>query len=144
MPNQDEENIALRNLAKVMATAPNDVPDTLLQLALKLCRAGTAGLSLLEPSLSGEEVFRWTNLAGAHSSHVGGSTPSKFSPCGVCLDHNSPQLFSCPGKYFSYFEPVRPEIVEALVIPLVPLGDDPLGTIWIAASQNLERRESEY
>jgi signal transduction histidine kinase len=133
MPNRDEENIALRSLAKVMATAPNEVPDTLLQLALKLCRAGTAGLSLLEPGFSGEEVFRWTNLAGTLSSHLGGSTPRKFSPCGVCLDHNSPQLFSCPGKYFSYFEPVQPAIVEALVIPLVPLGDDPLGTIWIVS-----------
>jgi signal transduction histidine kinase len=133
MPNREEENTALRSLAKVMATAPNEVPDTLLQFALKLCRAGTAGLSLLEPGFSGEEVFRWTNLAGTLSSHLGGSTPRKFSPCGVCLDHNSPQLFSCPGKYFRYFETVQPAIVEALVIPLVPLGDDPLGTIWIVS-----------
>ena len=143
MPNRDEENIALRNLAKVMATAPNEVPDTLLQLALKLCRAGTAGLSLLEPGASGEEVFRWTNLAGALSSHLGGSTPRKFSPCGVCLDHNSPQLFSCPGKYFSYFDPVRPAIVEALVIPLVPLGEDPLGTIWIVSHDEKIRFDAE-
>lgn len=125
------EAAALHRLARTMATAPNDLPDTLLQLALELCEADTAGLSLLETTPAGESIFRWTNLSGALGAHVGGSTPRNFSPCGVCLDRKTSQLFKYPERLFDYFNAVGTPFVEALVVPLVPVGNDPLGTIWI-------------
>src|SRR6202167_3684125 len=64
-PNAHAENAALHGLARVMATAPNELIDTLLRTALELCSAGTAGLSLLETPAQSDAVFRWTNLAGA-------------------------------------------------------------------------------
>jgi signal transduction histidine kinase len=125
------EAAALHKLARTMATAPNDLPDTLLELAVELCEADTAGLSLLETTPAGERVFRWTNLSGALRAHVGGSTPRNFSPCGVCLDRKTSQLFKHPERFFDYFNAVGTPFVEALVVPLVPIGNDPLGTIWI-------------
>src|ERR1700704_3793931 len=88
-PNPENESEALRQLSRVMANSPEDLPDTLLRLALDLCHAGTAGLSLVETIANGEQVFRWTNLAGRLQAHVGGFTPRGFSPCGVSLDSNS-------------------------------------------------------
>src|SRR5271170_3340333 len=117
-PNAQAENAALQGLARVMATAPNDLIDTLLRTALELCSAGTAGLSLLETRPEGEPIFRWTNLAGALSEHLGGTTPRHFSPCGVTLDANAPQLFANPGRRFQYFNGLEFPIVEALVIPV--------------------------
>ena len=70
-PNAHAENAALRALARVMATAPHELVDTLLRASLELCSAGTAGLSLMETSSEGEQIFRWTNLAGALDRHVG-------------------------------------------------------------------------
>jgi signal transduction histidine kinase len=128
-PNPGKESKALRQLSRVMANSPEDLPDTLLRLALELCHAGTAGLSLVETIPNGEQVFRWTNLAGRLRAHVGGFTPRGFSPCGVSLDSNSPKLFSFPGRHFQYLNKIDVPIVEALVIPLV--GEIPLGTIWI-------------
>jgi signal transduction histidine kinase len=131
-PKWKEESIALSMLAGVVATAPERLVDTLLGMALELCGAETAGLSMLEsgPSNGGEQVFRWTNLAGTLQGHIGGSTPRNFSPCGVCTDAGAAQLFSHPEHYFTYFEKANVPFVEALVIPVRVGGKIP-GTIWI-------------
>jgi signal transduction histidine kinase len=141
-PNAHAENAALHGLARVMATAPNELIDTLLRTALELCSAGTAGLSLMEIPPAGEPIFRWTNLAGALNKHVGGTTPRHFSPCGVTLDANAPQLFVNPGRCFRYLNALDTPIVEALVIP-VDLGGEILGTIWIAAHDDEVKFDSE-
>src|SRR5277367_5594078 len=71
MPNLESESQALRTLAREMANSPKQMPDTLLQLAVELCHAGTAGLSLIETLPTGEQIFRWTNLAGTLKDYVG-------------------------------------------------------------------------
>lgn len=123
------ENAALRTLARVMAEKPEELIDTLLSVALKLCDAGSAGLSVLD---SAAQVFRWTNLAGALSNFIGGTTPRDFSPCGVTMDRNSPQLFLYPGRRFQYFKKVEQVLAEALVLP-VRLENEIPATIWIVS-----------
>jgi signal transduction histidine kinase len=129
MPNLEAESRALRTLARVMADSPRRLPDTLLRLALQLCRAGSAGISRVETLPQGEPILRWINLAGVLKEHEGGFTPRNFSPCGVSLDRKSPQLFSYPARHFPYLNQAPLPIVEALVVPLV--GSGPAGTIWI-------------
>ncbi len=51
--NSRDESLALHNLAKVMATSPGELIDKLLETALELCTAGTAGLSLLQTTPAG-------------------------------------------------------------------------------------------
>ena len=140
-PNFEGESKALRTLSRVMAHSPKDLPDTLLRIALEWCKAGTAGLSLIETTSSGEQVFRWTNLAGVLQNHVGGFTPRGFSPCGTSLDTNSPQLFSFPARHFQYLSKVDVPIVEVLVVPLV--GESPLGTIWIISHDSTTKFDAE-
>jgi signal transduction histidine kinase len=133
---------ALHDLVRIMVTSPNKVViDTLLEHAIELCGADTAGLSLLETT--GEGELRWTNLAGALKARVGGFTSRDFSPCGVCLDRKAPQLLEYPARCFQYLNDVDIPIVEALVIPVVPLGGDPLGTIWILSHRERNHFDSE-
>ena len=134
-PNLQQEAEAFRALARMLATNPRDLIDGLLEMALQLCGAGTAGLSVLETLADGNQVFRWTNLAGRLKRFVGGMTPRHFSPCGVCLDHNAPELFQYPARRFQYLsDNVDVPIVQALVIP-VPLGLGAPATIWILAHE---------
>lgn len=140
--NTDCENVALQALASIMASEPGKLIDTLLRMALELCDAGSAGLSLLETLPNGEQIFRWTNLAGVLDKHVGGSTLRHFSPCGVTLDRNAPQLFAYPERRFQYLGKVKVPLVEALVIP-VYLGEDRPGTIWIVAHNDEVKFDSE-
>jgi signal transduction histidine kinase len=134
----------LHNLTRIMATSPKMFPDALLQHAMELCGAGTAGLSLLETTADGEQIFRWTNVAGTLKGQVGGFTPRDFSPCGVCLTRKAPQLFHYPARHFQHLNDVGIPIVEALVIPLVPIEDHPLGTIWLLSHHEGDNFDSEH
>lgn len=133
---------AFHALARQMATQPASLLKCLMQTAVRLCGAGSAGVSLLEPTADGSEVFRWVALAGVYEGHEGGTTPRDFSPCGTCLDRNSPQLYSYPARRFTYFNRVSPPIVEALVIPFGAKRPI-LGTIWIVAHDDSRKFDSE-
>jgi len=124
----DTESKAFRILARVMANAPRHLPDTLLRLALQLCRPGTAGISLVETPPGSATVFRWISSAGLLKEHAGGFTLRNFSPCGVSLD-KAPQLFSYPARYFPFLKELPVPVVEALVVPLIGAGSG--GAIWL-------------
>jgi len=137
-----EEAESLQRLAHVMARRPHKLVETLLEIALRLCGAGTAGISLLEERPDAEPVFRWTHLAGALEGYVGKVGPKDFSPSAICLNLGSPQLFSYPARYFEDFEDVNPPIVETLVFPL-PIGDEVQGTLWIVSHDENVKFDSE-
>ena len=128
-PNLQAETDALHTLARQLAEQSQTMLKTLVTVALELCGAGSAGVSLLEVTPNGEEVFRWVALAGALEAYEQGTVERYKSPCGVCLEAQAPQLYSYPGRYFTDLQDIQPQIVEALVIPLVP-GNQPLGAIW--------------
>ncbi|MBD3886740.1 PAS domain S-box protein [Phormidium tenue FACHB-886] len=131
-PALEVENKALRALARQLAQSSQTLLNELVALAKDLCQAGSAGVSLLEVTASGAEVFRWGAVAGALSQSEGETTPGDFSPCGVCLQRGAPQLYFYPQRYFTDLQPAQPEIVEGLVIPLM-VGERPLGTLWVAS-----------
>jgi signal transduction histidine kinase len=137
-----EEAESLRRLAHVMASRPGKLVETLLEMALRLCGAGTAGISLLEERPDAEPVFRWTHLAGALEGYVGKVKPKDFSPSAICLNLGSPQLFSYPARYFEYFKDVNPPIVETLIFPL-PIGEEIQGTLWIVSHDENVKFDSE-
>jgi hypothetical protein len=116
---------------------PQEILEALSQYALDLCKAESAGLSLLEQDDKGREIFRWVATTGIMRKHEGGTTPRNFSPCGVCLERNAPQLFSYPEHYYSYLQAVGP-IAEALLIPFYGQSDW-LGTVWVLCHH--ERRK---
>ncbi|KOP27710.1 histidine kinase [Hapalosiphon sp. MRB220] len=137
-----KENQALQALARQLVNQPPKILQNLVDIALDLCSAGTAGVSLIETTPTGEEIFRWNVLAGTLEQYVGGTTPRDFSPCGVCLDRGSPQLFSHPEQYFTYFQAANIPIVEGLVLPLIA-ENQALGTIWIMSHDQERHFDSE-
>jgi DNA-binding CsgD family transcriptional regulator len=137
-PDLHAENAALQALARQMAEGPEHLLETLVQMAVELCHAGTGGLSMVETTDEGKEVFRWTAMAGELAHARGGTTPRDFSPCGVTLERGTPQLFDNPGRFFTYFEAVSPPIVEGLVVPLGEASSI-LGTIWIVSHTEQRR-----
>jgi len=131
LPSFKNEIETVYNLGQVLKNSPFNLVDALLQAAMDLCRAGTAGISILETTPEGAEIFHWTNLSGKLAKCVGNRTPRNFSLCGVCLDRNAPQLFAWPARYFQYLQNTMDvPIVEALVVPIYTVDLSP-GTIWI-------------
>lgn len=129
--NTAEEVASLKSIAAMVQTIPTEILTTLMQQALILCPADTAGLSLLHED-DRREFFHWDAMAGVLADKISGTTPRKFSPCGFTMDRKSTQLVHMPGRYYSYFLEVDPQIVEALIVP-VYVDSCCIGTIWIAA-----------
>ena len=130
-------------LTDLVAEAAGDSPhllQRLVDLAVELCDAGSAGVSLLEPASSAapEGVFRWVAMSGLYREYVGGTTPEAFSPCGTCLRLGTPQLYREPARLYTYLAAATPPIVEGLVIPLRSRGEC-LGTIWIVSHDQTRR-----
>jgi PAS domain S-box-containing protein len=138
-PDHAAENRALVALAQGMATSPNGILQKLAETALTLCRAHSAGVSLLE---SDGKHFYWPAITGQWASHVGGGTPREFGPCGTVLDRNAAQLMSHVERHFTYFAPVTPWIEEVLLIPFYVEGKA-VGTIWVIVHDQSRRFDGE-
>ena len=131
-PDYEAEHRAMEVLAAEMATNPRNMLQKLAETAVELCKADTAGVSILEGDL-----VRWEALAGVFASYRGSTMPRDASPCGVCINQNATQLMHLPDRCFPALT-TDPPFVEVLLIPFHDHGK-PVGTVWIVAN-NFERK----
>ncbi len=124
------EKEGMHALAREMSHGSKVVLKRLAELAVELCDAGSAGVSVLEEGDDGCQIFRWQALAGDLEQYQGGSTPRDWSPCGESLNAGKAMLYSYPARFFTYFNDVDATIVEGLVIPMYASGIA-VGTIWV-------------
>ena len=141
LPDHQGENQALVSLAQQLANSPISILQKLVETALKLCRAHSAGISLLEEA-AGKRIFRWHAIAGQWAPYVWGTTPRDYSPCGTVLDYNRTLLFSKPHRYYSQFAAVEPLIVEALLVPFY-VGGTAVGTVWVVIHDETRQFDAE-
>ena len=125
-PDYESEDRAFAALAREMAQNPRNMLQKLVETAVELCRADTAGISLLEG-----DVFRWEAVAGVFASYRNGTMPRAASPCGICIDRDATQLMYLADRHFPALR-AEPRFVEALLIPFHSDGK-PVGTVWIVA-----------
>jgi signal transduction histidine kinase len=121
-----QERRALAELLVELTRDPQTMLQRLAEAALHLCRADSAGLSLLDG-----EVFRWEAVAGVHASSRHRTIPRAASPCGVCVDEGATQLMRLPDRRFPAVA-AEPRFVEILLVPLYRDGRA-VGTLWIVA-----------
>ena len=131
-PNYAGEHLAFSQLTAEMAQNPRNMLQKLVQVAVELCEAHTAGISLLDG-----DVFRWEAVAGVFASARGGTMPRSQSPCGVCIDRDATQLMHLADRCFPALL-TEPRFVEALLIPFHDHGT-PIGTVWIV-SHTIDRK----
>jgi PAS domain S-box-containing protein len=110
-----------------------DSPQTMLQkvveAALDLCVADSAGVSILDPR-SATGTFRWHAVTGQLSAEVGRQIPGNASPCRTVLNENKPLLFTYPERHFDYGAEIHLPIVEALLVPF-EAKEKLEGTLWV-------------
>ena len=112
----------------------------MVETALSLCRAHTAGISLIDEK-NGQEVFRWEAVAGVFRDRIDATMPRNASPCGTTIDRNEPQLMYMAERVFPALT-AQPPIVEALLIPF-HVGSIPIGTVWIVAHDESRKFDRE-
>ena len=140
-PQYEAESQVLVELAGQMIRSPAGVLEHLVKAAMRLCRGGSAGVSLIEEH-QGEALFRSHALSGEMAEHLWGTAPRDFSPCGMVVDSNSLQLLSDPELHYRYLAEVRPKILEALLIPLTS-GARTVGTLWVVTHDATQHFDAE-
>nr|WP_081984321.1 PAS domain S-box protein [Massilia sp. JS1662] len=128
-PDYAAENRAMAALARQLAVDPHRVPQTLAELVLELCDAGSAGISLLEEQ-DGHRVFRWHAAAGLFAGHLGGTIAFDVSPCGVVVDRNQTMLMRYGERCFAAMAGFEPPMIENLLVPWTAEGRA-VGTVWV-------------
>jgi hypothetical protein len=92
-----------------MSDSPAEVLPRLVKLALEICNAASAGISIFEPEHS---RFRWFALHGVLRAFEGATTPRNNSPCGVCLDNNAPVLMDRPERIYDWISDAKITVPE--------------------------------
>lgn len=141
VPDYAAENRALRVLARELDKPAGNVLKRLCELALELCHAQSAGISLVEFEGT-EKVFRWQGVAGRWARYVGGGLPRNASPCGVVVDRKATQLMNRPGQVFPLVALAETELGEALLAPFHILGEC-VGTVWILSHDETRKFDGE-
>ncbi len=132
-PDFEGESRVLLKLATTMVEAPGRVLQELVDSARELCRAGSAGVSLLDPEQGDVKTqFRWMATSGGYAPLVGNTLPRDFSPCGTVLDQNRLLLMTDMVKYFPYVAALSHPPREVLLVPFYR-GAEPIGTVWVAS-----------
>lgn len=127
-PDYAAENRAILTLADEMTANPAGALQKLAELVLDMCRAGSAGLSLLEPA---GDAFRWHAAAGAFAPLLHGTSQREATCCGAVIARNQTLLTGAPGRHFPAIAMLGVPICEYLLMPW-HLQGKPVGTLSVA------------
>lgn len=127
-PNYEAESRALGLLAGEMASNPRGVLQKCAELAMELCHADSAGISILESGRQ-SEVLRWHAAAGGFAPNLHGTMPREASPCGTVMERDCVLLFHEAERFFPALRGVEPRIYENLLAPWHVEGKA-VGTLW--------------
>jgi CheY-like chemotaxis protein len=133
----EEEQRAMRELFGAMVDSPSLILQKLVDRALAVTGAETAGISVLEVE-NGVKFFRWHATAGKWRDLKGTTLPREYSPCGTVLDRNVALLMSHPERYYSNMAGVTPAISEVLLVPFYR-GEVAIGTVWVIAHNDAKQ-----
>ncbi|AWM40217.1 Blue-light-activated protein [Gemmata obscuriglobus] len=139
-PDHAAEARALVDLARTMAETPRRLLQRLSELAMELCGADSAGISILETDGAGDR-FRWHAIAGRLAPNVWGTIARHACPCGEVIARNEPLLFAAPERHYPGAA-AGPPVVEALLVPF-HVGGRAVGTLWVIAHTPDRRFDAE-
>jgi signal transduction histidine kinase/CheY-like chemotaxis protein len=129
-PDFAAESASMHRLAQALTASDGAVLQTLADIALSLCDAGSAGICLFEQGDDGKPLLRWAALSGTCAASVDTTMPIDDSPSGMVLELGAAQLFSFPQRHFACLQHVQPEIIEEMVVP-IPGQPERWGTLWV-------------
>jgi phosphoribosyl-ATP pyrophosphohydrolase len=127
----------LQRLAQALAENPDTILQELVEAAVDLCMAQSAGISIQNIDESGEVTYHWVATAGEYARFLNAILPSFPSACGQCLERGRPQLFRVSQRFFDLMGIEAKTVEDGVLIPWQ--ADETRGTIWIMSH---ERRDA--
>jgi signal transduction histidine kinase len=121
----------LQRLSHALLEEPDTILQELVNAAVNLCGADSAGISIERPDGSEREFYRWIATAGDYSGFLDAILPKSPSACGICLERGHPQHFRVTRKFFEILGVEAPLVTDGILLPW--RTEDTRGTIFVMA-----------
>jgi hypothetical protein len=131
----------LRRLTHAFVENPETILQELVDSAVILCGADSAGISLETAEKSDSNFYHWVATAGQYSGFLDAVLPKYPSACGVCLLRNSPQHFRVTDRFFEILGVEAPTVTDGILLPWKT--EENQGTIFVMAHGRTEAFDRE-
>jgi RNA polymerase sigma factor (sigma-70 family) len=126
----------LRRLTHSFLESPDTILQELVNAAVDLCGADSAGISLEAQEKTDTSFYHWVATAGQYNRFLNAILPRYPSACGICLERGKPQLFRVRQRFFDIMGIEAPLVTDGILLPWQV--DDTRGTIFIMAHGRTE------
>jgi len=130
----------MNQLAQAFVGDPDSILQVLVDAAVDLCGAESAGISI-ERGQSTEKFYQWVATAGQYKRFLNAMLPLYPSACGVCLERGRPQIFRVSQRFFDLMGIEAPIVTDGMLLPW-QVGET-RGTFWIMAHEESEAFDGE-
>ena len=121
----------LRRLTHTFVESPDTILQELVNAAVELCGADSAGISFETDEKSDANFYHWVATAGQYNGFLHAVLPRYPSACGICLERGKPQLFRVRQRFFDIMGIEAPLVTDGILLPW--LVGETRGTIFIMA-----------
>ncbi len=134
------EMLGMRRLAKVFVERPEAILQELAALAVDLCGADSAGISMERPDEDETRFWQWVAVAGQYNGFLNAALPRYPSACGVTLERGRTQHLRVGSRFFELIGVDAPVVTDGLLLPWQT--EQQRGTIFILAHGRREAFDS--
>ena len=121
----------MQQIAQAFVEKPETILQELVNAAVALCGADSAGISIEKDDRTDESWYHWVATAGEYSGFMDAVLPRFPSACGLCLERGTPQHFTVGQRFFDIMGISAPLVTDGVLLPWVV--DGTRGTIFIMA-----------
>jgi hypothetical protein len=121
----------MQRIARAFVERPEAILQELVNAAVELCGADSAGISIERDDRTEKDFYHWVATAGAYTGFMNAVLPRYPSACGVCLERGRPQLFRVGKRFFDIMGIEAPLVTDGILLPWQV--DEIRGTIFIMA-----------
>jgi hypothetical protein len=131
----------MHRLARAFVDQPGTILQELVNAAVDLCGADSAGISIEQENKTDENYYYWAATAGEYARFLNATLPRNPSACGLCLERGRPQLFRVTQRFFDLMGIEAPTVTDGILLPWEV--EEIRGTIWIMAHGRTEAFDGE-
>lgn len=126
----------MRRIAHAFVDHPESILQELVDIAVDLCGADSAGISIEREQRTDEAFYHWIATAGEYSGFLNAILPRYPSACGLCLERGRPQQFRVFQRFFDILGVDAPLVTDGILLPWQV--DETRGTIFVMAHGRTE------
>jgi hypothetical protein len=126
----------MQRIAHAFVERPDTILQELVNAAVELCGADSAGISIEKDDGNPDQFYHWVATAGLYSGFLDAILPRYPSACGICLERGRPQIFRVGQRFFDLMGIEAPLVTDGILLPWQV--DGTRGTIFIMAHGRTE------